>query len=395
MFFAPGFSSSELYATITKPENFPKCNGTFDHTPIIRTKDVTSECLDSLIDTVYNKTTGEFLHPDGVIIETDPIQKTDHEDFLKGLNNTYEVPYDWTLYYPGTMQVFESLKKAIEQNYTATKEKAILVGYSMGTNFMRYFTTEYNTKDWVQKYIDGILFIAPGIGGTFTSIIFVVTQKVFMISGPAARHMPSQWAMFPNAPLYTNCVQDGDRYINCSDIYTAMKEAGDTDEVTDAIYEKMSPYLNKELPDPGVRTAFIMNSGLQGTCGATRAENGSFVGVPCLADGSLETRSAKHACTTWKDVQCYDYEKNDEAYNHPGIGNQPFTNELVRRFYNHEDFPKEKKNWFSGTVKWVIIGCSVAAAVLIVVAVVVCVVKKKKNRNESIHESLIDSRLNE
>lgn len=392
LFFAPGFSTSELYATITKPENFPKCNGTFNHTPIVRTKHVTNECRDSLIDTIYNESTGELTHPDGVIIETDPIQKTDHEDFLKGLNNTYEVPYDWTLYFPGTMRVFESLKQAIEQNYANTKEEAILAGYSMGTNFMRYFTTEYNTRDWVKKHIDGILFIAPGIGGTFTSIIFVATQNVFMITGPAARHMPSQWAMFPNFPLYKGCIEDGDNKIDCSDAYEYMKKAGDTDEVTDAIYKKMQPYLSKELPDPGVRTGFIMNSGLQGTCGAKRLDNGSFVGIHCPADGSLETRSAKHACSTWENVQCYDYMKNDEAYNHGGIGNQPFTNELVLRFYNNEKFPKDDDGdgWFSGTMKWIIIGCAAAVALIVVVVIVVCVVKKKKNGNEPINVSLID-----
>ena len=83
--------------------------------------------------------------------------------------------------------------------------------------------------------------------------------------------------------------------------------------------------------------------------------------------------------------------KNDEAYNHGGIGNQPFTNELVLRFYNNEEFPKDDGDgWFSGTTKWIIIGCAAAVALIVVVVIVVCVVKKKKNGNEPINVSLID-----
>lgn len=390
LFFAPGFGTSELYATITIPENFPKCVGTFNHKPINRNPDVASECLDSLIDTVYNKTTGTFSHPEGVIIETDPIQKADHETFLEGINNSYIVPYNWALYFPGTMEVFSTLKSAIEQNYTATNEKVILVGYSLGTNFMRYFTTEYNTKEWVKKYVDGILFLAPGIGGTFTSIIFVATNKVFMVSGPAARHMPSQWAMFPNFPLYKKCIEDGDNFINCEDVYEHMKKAGDTDEVTDAVYESVRNFLSKDMQDPGVRTGFIMNSGLVGTCGAKKV-NGTFEEVHCPADGSLETRGAEYACSHWSDVQCYDYKKNDEAYNHGGIGNQPYTRELLLKFVNNQPFPTpSKENWFSGMTMYIIIGAAASVVILIIVISVVCVVKKKKQNVQSVHESLLD-----
>ena len=386
LFFAPGFSASELYATITKPENFPKCEGEFNHKSIL--KNVTKECLESLLDTVYDETTGKLAHPDGVTIETDPIKKSDfeHEKFLEGYENSYVVPYDWTLYFPGTQQVFADLKYAIEQNYSSTNEKVILVGYSMGTNFMRYFTTEYNTKEWTQKYVDGILFIAPGIAGTFTSIIFVATENVFMISGPAALHMPSQWAMFPSFPLYKKCIEKVDSFIDCENVYDEMKKNGYSDNVTDAVYNSVVSYLSKDVTDPGVRTGFIMNSGLVGTCGA-KSVNGNFEQVHCPADGSLETRGAKYACSNWKDVQCYDYMKNDETYNHLGLGDQPYTRELVMKFIKNEPF--EKKKWFSGAVMYAIIGGAAAVVVIVIVVSVVCVIKKKKQNNESLQQSLI------
>lgn len=387
LFFAPGFSSSELYATITQPENFPKCEGEYNHRSLLQ--NVTKDCQESILDVVYDKTTGELKHPDGVIIETDPIKKSDFkmEKFLQGHDNSYVVPYDWTLYFPGTQKVFSELKSAIEQNYSATNEKVILAGYSMGTNFMRYFTTEYNDIEWTQKYVDGVLFIAPGIAGTFTSIIFVATEKVFMLSGPAALHMPSQWAMFPSFPLYKKCVQDGDTFIDCENVYDEMKKNGYSDDVTDAVYNSVKSYLSKNVTSPGVRTGFIMNSGLEGTCGVKKDDDGKFVEVHCPADGSLETRGAKFACSNWDDVQCYDFEENDEAYNHQGIGGQPYTNELVLKFIRNEPF--NKKSWFSGAVMYAVIGGAAAVVVIVVVVAVVCVVKKKKKSNESLQQSLI------
>lgn len=159
------------------------------------------------------------------------------------------------------------------------------------------------------------------------------------------------------------------------------------DETTDVIYKSVVSFLAKDIHDPGVRTGFIMNSGLQGTCGVKKV-NGTFQPVHCPADGSLETRGAEYACSNWNDVQCYDYKKNDEDYDHGGIGNQPFTNDLVLRFINNEKFPSDDKSWFSGKNMYIVIGCAVVVVVIIAIVVTVICIKKKKQNNQTINESL-------
>lgn len=75
-----------------------------------------------------------------------------------------------------------------------------------------------------------------------------------MVSGKAALHMPSQWVLFPNFPLYKKCIQDGDTFIDCENAYDEMKKHGLADETTDYIYNYVVSFLSKDMPDPGVRT---------------------------------------------------------------------------------------------------------------------------------------------
>ena len=105
-----------------------------------------------------------------------------------------------------------------------------------------------------------------------------------------------------------------------------------------------------------------------------------------FTDGSLETRGAEYACSNWNDVQCYDYKKNDEDYDHGGIGNQTFTNKLALRFINNEKFPSDDKSWFSRKNMYIFIGCAVAVVVIIVIVVTVIYIKKKKQNNQTIND---------
>lgn len=44
---------------------------------------------------------------------------------------------------------FSLLQKTIEQKVEESKEKVILIGFSLGTSFMRYFTTKYSSFDFI------------------------------------------------------------------------------------------------------------------------------------------------------------------------------------------------------------------------------------------------------
>lgn len=387
VFFAPGIGNSELYATIVKPENFPNCQGTYNHTKLVYA-DANITCKNSLLDTVYNHETDQFTHPDGVIIETDGIVKENTALFLQSFNNSYYVYYDWVLYYPGIEDTFSLLQRTIEQKVKESNEKAILVGFSLGTSFMRYFTTKYSSKEWLRQYVDGVIFLSPGLAGTFSSIVFVATENAFSLSGIAARHMISQWAMFPNFPLFKKCIEIDGKSYDASDAFDLMKEAGYTDDTCTAIYNKVKPFLEEEMPDPGIRTAFIYNSGLPAKCGV-KVIKGKAQFEYCGSDGGLEAKGAQYACSHWNDVDCYDYQKNDTEFGHFGIINQPYTAELVRRFAAGLPFPTPtEKSKISTELIIVIALCSVVA-VLLVGLVFYCIIRKIRKGNDTVHQTLI------
>ena len=110
IFYAPGMFDSELYATITDLLFFPDCNEVLNHIPLIQNPNISEKCRNSLLDTIYNSETNTFSHPKGVIIETDSIQKGNHDLFLQNFTDTYYIYYDWTLYYQGTDTIFSLLK---------------------------------------------------------------------------------------------------------------------------------------------------------------------------------------------------------------------------------------------------------------------------------------------
>ncbi|OHT00773.1 hypothetical protein TRFO_07746 [Tritrichomonas foetus] len=116
VFFAPGMTVSPLYATIISSEKFPECEGfELNHTKLWPVKKEMNECVSAIVDTVYHPENDTFSHPDGVLIETDPISKANPGQFLKWHNNTWTVFYDWTLYYLGIQNTFEELKNSIEK----------------------------------------------------------------------------------------------------------------------------------------------------------------------------------------------------------------------------------------------------------------------------------------
>ncbi|OHT02925.1 hypothetical protein TRFO_29871 [Tritrichomonas foetus] len=384
VFFAPGMMSSPLYGTITDKQKFPECiDFEINNSQIWPIQGNMTECVSKLLDAVYHPDINSFNHPDGVSISTLPITKKSPGRFLDWHDNVYTVYYDWSLYFLGLDTLFNNLKNAIEVAVNESNEKAILMGHSLGTNFMRYFSTFYSSKEWLQQYVDGIHFLAPGVQGTFTSVIYVIKEYMGPMEGIFVKHMSSQWAMFPNFPLYKGCIERDGEIIDASQIYDEMIKANLTDETTDAIYDHIQAWLSTELQYPGIRTSYTYNTGIPVQCGVkihnSETSNMTYEAVYCGGDGALEANGAIYACQTFKDATCHDFNSTDESkFGHVGMLNQDEMIEVVKAFIqNHPD----DKNWFSGTVKYVIIGISCAVVLIIIVLVVICVVKKKKNHS--------------
>lgn len=425
IFDAPGITSSNLYSTITKPENFPLCsNFTKSKTQIwpfpSRSKDVIN-CISTLLETEAFEN-GTVRSPDGVIIETDPIIKQE-SPYFKDFDNVFYVSYNWVHYYTGINDTFQTLKDRIEKEVEATlnHDKAFISGYSLGGNFVRYFLTHFVDEEWKSKYIEGAMFFVPGVGGAFSSPTFVATNQFL---GPKdsltfSRHMPSLYSMFPNFPANKDVAIINGKHIDASQIFEEMIKASEfskseklilknknlndeaeieiiVDETMKTLYKLHLPYLEEEIGDPNVRSLIVFNSGIPVICGvnSTQTSHNKFEYeiYNCGGDGVMPSRGAEYASQHWKNVKFHDFNTTDRKYDHSGIKFTEELKKLAKDFILNKDSSDIK---ISDKLK-LIIFCSAAGAFVVIIIIIIIIVvvrnkKKEKNQPLSTLSKLIDN----
>lgn len=318
-----------------------------------------------------------------MIIDSDPATLGGRDLFLKQFDNAYTVYYDWSQYFAGLKPFMDNLKIVIETEVNKTNKKAIIMGYSLGTNFVRYFSTYFVDKDWLYKYVDGLQFIAVGIGGAFNSFVSMVTGDAFGFKAPFVHHMPAFWAMFPNFPLYKGMINDAHnkhRLIDASEAYDVLNELGYIDDVCAAIYQKVLPFISDGLPEPPLRSSLIFNTELPIECGAKSIGDGKFEYVNCGGDASIEEIGVLYACEHWKNAECHNFKLNDSRFDHFNMGNQQETADLVRQFVESFDVQTSK----SGLPQNAVIGISIASVVIVVIIIIVVVILLKKKKSHTV-----------
>lgn len=415
IFAAPGITSSNLYSTIIKPDNFPLCeNFTKTKTQIwplpSQSSEETLKCISSLLETEAFEN-GTVRSPDGVIIETDPIIKQ-QIPYFKDFDNVFYVSYDWVHYYAGINQTLQTLKDRIQKEVEATEnhEKAFISGYSLGGNFVRYFLTHFVDDEWKSKYIEGAMFIVPGVGGAFSSAVYISTSRFFgpLESSPFYKHMPSLYSMIPNFPANKNIAIINGKQIDASQIFEEMVKASEfskdgkvtfinknsnngdetevdiiIDDTCKTIYKIYLPFLEEEIGDPNVRSLVVYNSGIPVICGANVTQLSSnkfeYEIYKCGGDGLMPSRGAEYASQNWKNVKYHDFNSSSSKYDHGGIGNSEELQKLAKDFIYNKT-PSD--DTFSKT-KIIIFSSAVGAFAIILIIIIVCVVKNNKKKKEN------------
>ncbi|OHT02939.1 hypothetical protein TRFO_29814 [Tritrichomonas foetus] len=401
IFYVPGLGNSPLYATISNISLFPNCinlsfplNTKTKIWPMVKGYE---ECNAELLDVIYNNSTNSISSPEGVFIETDSIYHNSSEYFLQSFNDVYTIPYNWISYYLGSNPLFEQLKALIEQNFNTTNSKAVVVGYSLGANFVRYFLTRFSNENWVKKYVDSSIYIAPGFAGEFTSFIFTATSSMEFvgIKGRYVQHMPSRYAMWPNFPLSKNVLKINDIQYDASELFSLLVELNIVDETGIKIYHMIEDFLTEDVPDPKIHSAIIYNSGLPVQCGIEvindeltlsnpinlfkKNKETSYTKIMCGGDGHLEAKGSEYACNAWGNVDCIDFKSSDNRFEHGAMGNTP---ELKKCF---EDFINiNSNNIFTPLVIGIIIGGAILLIVLVIISTVLILKKRRKKTEKQI-----------
>lgn len=383
IFSIPGLLYSHLYSTITKPENFPLCaNFTkpkIQIWPIPNSTESTYEanwkCISTLLDTVVYEN-GTIGSPDGVIIESDEITKS-KVPYFSDFDNTFRVYYDWIHYYSGIGSTFQKLKEKIEVEVekTVNKEKAVLSGYSLGGNFLRYFLTHFVDDEWKSKYVDSAMFFAAGIDGSFLSSVSASIGKLFGIldienflpeyrNSPLIRHMPSLYSMFPNFLSHNEVMKINGRSVNASELFGEMKKISTSskgskiefinvrsseiynfsvivDDVSNAIYNFYLPFLEEDIRDPGVRCLLVYNSAMPAVCGANLNKIDNFKYEfsinYCGSDNIIPSNGMEYAIKHWKNVVFHDFNSTDFKFIHEQISFSKELADIIKQFIQSSD----------------------------------------------------------
>lgn len=303
-------------------------------------------------------------------------------------------------------KTFRELKEKIEYEVSKTGLKAVLYGYSLGGNFVRYFLTHFVDDEWKSKYIEGAMFFVPGVGGAFSAPTYIATSNFFgpLNNQPFFKHMPSLYAMIPNFPANKNVAIINGKSIDASQIFEEIVKASEfskneklifknknskvgdeaevdivIDETCKTLYKIHLPFLEEEIGDPNVRSLVVFNSGIPVMCGANVTQLASnkfeYEIFNCEGDGVMPSRGAEYASQHWKDVKYHDFNSPDAKFDHFDVGRSEELRNLIK------DFIYKKNDSDNSPSKKTIIIIAVACAVLlvIVIIIIVVVVKKKKN----------------
>lgn len=127
----------------------------------------------------------------------------------------YGAPLDWRMGLAQNEKVFHPrLIKLIEEIYEKTHQKVVLFGHSFGGYSIQNFLANGPSQDWIDKYVDKGIVLAPSFGGAIESMSISWTRQVFGIKneflsetleGMGAVHIHYlNWEMYPNKTiLYT------------------------------------------------------------------------------------------------------------------------------------------------------------------------------------------------
>ncbi|OHT03349.1 Lecithin:cholesterol acyltransferase family protein [Tritrichomonas foetus] len=391
----PGLYGSNLYATYTDFAKHWYCPKTFeDEIAWVDAKFVVPplyNCLFEMLACRYDEETQSITSQTNIDIHVhdfggvDGISKVAElyswkliesfgnlVDFLKDRGyevkkNLFGAPYDWRFGVAGLNKTsfFLEYQQLVEQAYEINgKQKVVLLGYSLGTFVLSHFLGRLMTPEWKEKYIERIILLAPALAGSGDTLpvawnkefplIPLITNDIIKQS---LEHIPVIHGLFPNHVVYA-----GDEVIRTPEGQSITPEmlpdflvqhgkySGDSEKML-----RISEELSKLAPaDPGVDMKIIYNSALP-TSFALNFIDG-FDQEPEVetvsGDGTVPSKGPEWIADNWNLNGQYILEelnlmRNDDDFDHMGIGNNAYVNQLIFDYANKENNRRQSRKGFT------------------------------------------------
>ncbi|OHT03754.1 hypothetical protein TRFO_06597 [Tritrichomonas foetus] len=293
------------------------------------------------------------------------------------MKDLFGVPYNWITYPSGTPELFPMLKEKIEKIVEENGEKAVLLGHSMGTHVVRTFINDFSSREWVRKYIDGLVFNAPAFYGCFVPFSYTVTGRFSSLKytdyvAEISRKMPSIQVMYNNYHAFKDTVvfantKSGN--ITSSNVQNYLIENGYISDEGQKLFKLIEKSLKEDPVEPPVRSLILYNSGIPTLVGyeGENLEKEIYGG----GDTACHAGGPQYVCSKWKKAECVDWNINSGEYSHSPMLSRPEALDRIFQFINESGSVEPESE--SLAKKWTIAGiaCAVVSAAVIVIMVII------------------------
>ena len=246
----------------------------------------------------------------------------------------FGVPYDWRLTIVGLDSLWPRLTKLIERAFARNgNQKVTLFGYSNGAMVVQHFLNEKCSREWKNKFIEKVIYLAPGYAGAGSAVVaawnrvfpilpFVTTEEL----EDSIETMPVIHAQFPNFEVFKDLPvvsgPDGKDYYPNEFLELLLRHNKLRNE-SYKIAQLSLDVLQNPPQDHGMPTYILYNSGIETVYGlkfnASWSERPSVVEIP--GDATISAKAVEWPCNFWNRTEgapliCMDFNMSTSPFSH-------------------------------------------------------------------------------
>ena len=264
----------------------------------------------------------------------------------------FGAPLDWRMGLAQNEKVFHPrLIKLIEDVYEKTQQKVVLIGHSFGGYTVQNFLANGASQEWMDKYVEKGIALAPSFGGASESMSIAWTREIKKIitiknefladaletMGAVHIHFYN-WEMFPDQTVvYT----PDNKEIKTQDfpqfLIDHQKVNGDAIKLL-----KLNEKFYSKFPNQTKAPLYVIYNSAHDTATAFKIkdwESDEFENVYGKGDGTVNAEGIQKYCDKYSsNTHCYDIQDNG-----------PFGSHLMM-LYQHSVIQMTYKAVFNNTI---------------------------------------------
>ena len=260
----------------------------------------------------------------------------------------FGAPFDWRFGMANLdhAKFWDQLKELVEKAWRLNNERVVLLGHSLGGYVLHMFLNEKCDEDWLAKYVERGILVAPSFSGAGKALRYAWTnqiqESIITISGDkvkqALQSMGAVHIHFPNYDLFGNATvvvgPDGKNY-TASAVPDLLVKYGKVQGDNVNLVNLNRPYLEYAPRGPKVPEYVMFNSAIETEIGLKvldNWENGTIEKMLGSGDSTLSGTPIYEWCKRHesnKNLVCYDVNSTDPITSHFGMIKNEGTMEIL------------------------------------------------------------------